>query len=141
MDKVVCPHCKSHRIVTSKVPRDVVVVMPCPACHELCVLFRDKVIPLSRRIIEQGSFEERKAHLANIIAEFLDPSLLGRIMEGMEEGLQRAFEDPRLWRPAVSDEPEYVEDRGEITEEEVARFLKFELKCLDNSAYFKRHFG
>lgn len=137
MDRRVCPHCKSHRIVTAKIPRDVVVVMPCPVCHELSVLFRDKIIPLSRKIIEQGTFEERKAHLASIIAEFLDPSLLGKIMEGMEEGMAQSFEGPRPRRHAVSD----LEDRGEITEEELERFVKFELKCLDNATYFKRHFG
>jgi len=115
----------------------VVVVLPCPACHELCVLFRNKIIPLSRRIIEQGTFEERKAHLASIIAEFLDPSLLGKIMADMEEGMGQAIEELHPRRQAVS----HLEDRGEITEEELERFVKFELKCLDNATYFKRHFG
>ena len=44
MYTVVCPHCKSHQVLTTKVRRDVVVVMPCPSCHEWVILFRDKVI-------------------------------------------------------------------------------------------------
>ena len=75
MDLVVCPHCKAHRIVTIKVPKDVVVVMPCPSCHELIVLFRNRIIALSRRILERGTQEERKAHLADVIGEFLDEGL------------------------------------------------------------------
>src|SRR3990172_6135854 len=72
-----CPHCGNPRIVTSKVPKDMVVVLPCPNCHELVVLFRSKVIGLNKRILENGTREERKAHIAEIITEFLDEGLFG----------------------------------------------------------------
>ncbi|MBX7259977.1 MAG: hypothetical protein K1Y02_26720, partial [Candidatus Hydrogenedentes bacterium] len=75
MKVTACPHCGATRIVTSQVPKDVVVVLPCPNCHDLVVMFRTKIIALSRKIIEQGSFEEKKAHISEVIAEFLDPSL------------------------------------------------------------------
>lgn len=135
---VSCPHCGTQRIVTSKVPKDVVVVMPCPACHELVVLFRNKVIALNREIIEGGTFEERTTHIAEIVAEFLESgifpflggegdagdseSFIGKLEHSKGEGAQ-----PRKGKP--------------ITQHEVDRFIKFELQRIDEVGYFKRHFG
>ena len=121
-----------------KVPKDVVVVAPCPACQELCVLFRGKVLPLDRKVIEQGSFEERRAHLAGIIAEFLDPSVFSIFeAESSQPEPTRAPKPPRL-QPNT---PKPDESVNPITEEEMDRFVRLELKCLDNPEYFKRHFG
>jgi hypothetical protein len=140
MDVVICPHCKSHRIVTAKVPRDVVVVMPCPSCHELAVLFRNKVIALSRRIIEHGSFEERKMHLAHVIAEFLEAGMLpfkdddgneeeaaATSLEGLAELRQDVEGTHRNAKP--------------ISDQELEQFARFDLKHIDNAAYFKKYFG
>ena len=138
MDMVICPHCKTHRIVTSRVPKDVIVVMPCPACHELAVVFRSKVIALSRRILERGSFDERKNHLAQVIAEFLEAGMLPFQQEGDDEDIPLGrFEGSgrrrRAAKKAVQPDP--------ISDEEVDRFSRIELKRLDNPAYFRRHFG
>lgn len=136
MDVVVCPHCKSHRIVSARVPRDVIVVMPCPACGELVVLFRKKVIALSRKILEHGTLEERKMHLASVIAEFLEPGMFGFPSEG-DESEAIHFSD---------DLPEGLEEKGPswlppISEKELEKFTKIQLEKLDDSKYFRKHFG
>jgi hypothetical protein len=139
MEKMLCPHCKSHRIVTAKVPRDVVVVMPCPACHELSVLFRNKVIPINRRIIESGTFEERKNHLAHVIAEFLEPSMFGLAATENDEAPDSLFEEADDALACAAPSGHEASETG-ITDEEMERFIRVELKCLDNPAYFKRYF-
>ncbi len=110
--------------------------MPCPACRELSVVFRDKVIPLNRRIIEQGTMEERKMHLATVIAEFLEAGLfprgLGAIHTEPEHQAEEAGPDA---------EPLFEEPPTPISKEEFDKFVRIDLKCIDNPAYFRRHFG
>ncbi len=137
MDSVICPHCKSQRIVTSKIPKDVVIVVPCPACEELSVLFRNKVIPLNRHILQHGSFEERKTHLASVIAEFLDEAFFP-FPENAEQPDRKV---PRRRPPRPEAGPPAAPHDLPITEEELERFVKIDLKCIDNSSYFKKHFG
>jgi hypothetical protein len=126
----------------------VVVVMPCPSCHELVVLFRNKVIPLSRKIIEHGTREERKMHLADIIDEFLDAGAFlsaGEDSEDAEQESEPATDSPaRLLRRRPRDAESASEEASAdppITQEEFDRFLKIDLKCIDNATYFKKHFG
>ena len=138
MGMIVCPHCKAHRIVTSRVPKDVVVVVPCPACHELSVLFRGKVIPISRRILERGAKKERIRHLAHIIEEFLEAGVLplrGKIPTGEDESFGEP-EDIAGDMPFDDGPPEVP-----ISEKELEKFVRIDLKHIDNPTYFKRHFG
>jgi uncharacterized protein YbaR (Trm112 family) len=143
MDMLVCPHCKSHRVVSSNVPRDVVVVMSCPSCHELSVLFRKKMIPLDRKVLEKGSMDERKDHLAHVIAEFLESGMLSfeEVTEKPDgesgfEPLDSIEADGGLNLPEEEDAFE-----APISQEEFDKFVRIDLKCLDNAAYFHRHFG
>lgn len=128
---VVCPHCNSRRIVSAKVPKDVVMVVPCPSCMELVVLFRKKIIPLDKTILEQGTQEERKMHLAGIIAEFLEPGVfkLGLAMPRQETAESRSVAKGADF---FSEEP--------ISDNEVERFVSVQLNRLDDSRYFRRHF-
>lgn len=138
------------------------MVQPCPVCHEFIVLFRGKTIALNRAILEKGSFDERKAHIAEIIAEFLEPDLLsgaGSTEDGEEagspfDGLFRSMAAPEDG-PAddASDDVEDEEgddgdetesdDEGEaaISDEEVEQFVRVDLKKLDDPRYFREHFG
>lgn len=136
MDMVVCPHCKTHRIVTSRVPKDVVAVMPCPSCHELAVLFRHKVIPIDRRILEEGTKDERTQHLAQVITEFLEAGILP-FQEGAAN-FESAIDLPSSNDSTDDDDMEPLEP---ISDKEAEKFARVDLKCLDDSAYFRRHFG
>ena len=134
MDRVICPHCQSRRIASTRVPKDVVVVMPCPACSELVVFFRRKVIALDRNILEGGTRHDRKMHIASIIAEFLEPGLI-----------KFAIPEP-IVSDDDTDEEEFLEadDEAElppISEREVREFTRIHLRRLDNAEYFRRHLG
>ena len=138
MRRIVCPHCKTQRIFAARPPKDIVVVMPCPSCQELVVLFRNRVIALNRRIIEQGTREERKQHLGDIIDQFLEAGVLSS--EQTDDGAESAATSEEAFRAAGEPSTDSLSKKP-ITQEELERFLRIDLKCIDNSAYFKRHFG
>ena len=121
-----CPHCGSDRIVKSKVPKDMVVVMHCPSCKELVILFRGRLVGVKRAILESGSRDERVAHLAEVIDQFIDETSLF------------APDEPETASAETVDDAGQVEP---ISDEEVHRFVRFDLKRLDDPAYFRKYFG
>jgi len=150
MESVACPHCKKHHFELAGAPKEVIVVMPCPECNELTVFFRRKTIALSRSILERGTFDERKEHLAHVIAEFLE---LGIFPKALDRGLFHALEgnDGESWQDDSDDD--YLESHdvideliggaaeiNPITQQELDRFVRTDLKCIDSSAYFRKHF-
>lgn len=141
MDLAVCPHCDSQGIAAARVPRGVIVVMPCPACSELVVLFRKKVVALSREILEHGTRDEKTSHLANVIAEFLDSSVFGLGFKGIGmEGLKEAEEEGLL---EALDPSEFGKDKLAlpISAKDVEQFIDLDLARLDDPEYFRKHFG
>ncbi|MCC6145053.1 MAG: hypothetical protein IT368_14705 [Candidatus Hydrogenedentes bacterium] len=144
MNTLVCPHCKAHRIVTSRVPQDVVVVMPCPACGELNVLYRNKAIALNRQVLESGNFEERKNHLAHVIAEFLDTGIFnGQWPSGF--GIDHGDASDENINPFEQERPRprrIPRRRARpISDEEVERFVEQGLDQLDDPVLFRQIFG
>lgn len=146
MHKVVCPHCKAHRILTSKIPRDVIVVMPCPACHEWVVLFLNRVLAVSRRILKHGTFEERKMHIASVIAQFFEQD--AEVEAGDDDddaptgldGLAQLRNSLRFQGGGFGrDVPEQTQPP--ITQEELDRFIKIDLRRMDDPEYFKKNLG
>ena len=143
MAKLVCPHCKSHPVVTSHVPENVVAMLPCPACHEYSVFFRSRLFPLDRHLLEGGDQEARVAHIAHIIAQILD-EVFGSVFRA-EPGAKEVHTDfPAFLTPdnlqglgAVFEDDEHPP----ITDEEFSKFVRIDLKCLDSADYFKRHFS
>jgi len=133
---VVCPHCKERRFFPGRPPKDVLVVLQCPSCRELAIVFRHKVIPLSQRIIEKGTREERVTHYATILDELLQA---GFLRSPGREGTPPADAAPPF--PGDESSCDFEPDREPITNEEFERFHRIELRCIDNAAYFKRHFG
>ncbi len=136
---VMCPHCRARQIFAAKVPKDVVVVMPCPACQELVVLFRNKVIAVSRKILKDGTRDEQKAHLADIVGEFLDAGVLNA--QGMGSF---GMPDDDMDIDSDLEEAEAVPvppPPTPISREEIDRFVQIDLRRLDDPAYFKKHFS
>ncbi|MCP4640951.1 MAG: hypothetical protein GY851_10980 [bacterium] len=136
MKAVACPHCGNHKIVTTKVPRDVVVVVPCPACSELVVMFRGKAIALDRETVENGSFEDRKDHIAGIIAEFLEPGMFSGSLDQSSPG---GFGFAAGGSEDLSEDDD--EDTTPISQKELDKFVRVDLKRLDEPGYFREHFG
>ena len=128
-----CPHCKEYGFLVGKLPKEVVAVLACHHCEELSVLFRGKIIPLDKRILESGTFEERKMHLADVIAQFLESGDLDFTPEAGRESRRR--------RPAQREEESKEAPDAPISDQELDRFIQIDLKCLDNPTYFKRIFG
>jgi len=137
MNLVVCPHCGNKRIVFSKVPKDVVVVLPCPVCKQWVVLFRGQVVGVNRDIIESGSFEEKKSHIAEIIAKFLEAGVFQSELEGVDNESALGFDANHL----LAKEHEISPKDNPITQEEFERFSRIELKRIDEFSYFRKHFG
>jgi hypothetical protein len=131
MDRLSCPHCNSGRLAAAPVPKDVVVVMPCPACRGLVVMFRRRALALDRGILEKGSQQERKMHIAGIIAEFLEPGLLKFATATGE--LEPTFEQAEAADAAAAQVP--------ISDDEAREFARVQLRRIDDRDYFKRHLG
>jgi hypothetical protein len=145
MKQLSCPHCGSGRIGANRVPKDVVVVLPCPACQGLVVIFRNKAAAANREILENGTKEECKAHIAEIVMEFLDALVfrsfpLDRFRKGKD--IEPDLDD---LDDEVSGELEGMLEAdsgdGSITQREIDRFVKVELQRIDDSRYFKKHFN
>ena len=132
MSQMVCPHCQSERLGKARVPAGVVAVMPCPECSELVVRFRHKVIALNKNILFQGSKDDRKLHLAEVISEFMDEDIIQfeLIDKPVENEEEASLEE-------TSQEAE--EDLPPISEEEQRRFVSIDLDQLDNIDYFRKH--
>ncbi|MDZ4857819.1 MAG: hypothetical protein SGI88_02470 [Candidatus Hydrogenedentes bacterium] len=136
MNVCACPHCGAPRILLSRIPKDVVVVLTCPNCTELVVVFRHRAAGLSRRVIEQGSVSEKKDHIAEIITEFLDPSMFNFGPGGLG-GDDDSDDGEEITALTVSDAPV----TGPISANEIEQFVRVDLNRIDESRYFREHFG
>ena len=137
-----CPHCGEAGFVVEKLPREVVAIMACQNCNELSVMFRKKIIPLNKRVLESGTFEERKEHLATVIAHFLEAGMFS--FERSDSNVGGAmFELPQRLRRRQRHKPTMpLEPRdAPITDQELNRFVQVDLKCIDNPTYFRKIFG
>ncbi len=149
MKRVVCPHCGNQRVNAARMPRDVIAVLACPSCHELVVLYRAKAIALSREIITNGTFEEKKEHIAGIVAEFLEGGFLSfneDSLDDLNSALQGKHKDeggPDFEDANAAGDDDGGREEGErpISQREFERFVRVDLKRIDDPAYFRRHFG
>jgi len=104
-------------------------------------MFRNKAIALSRKVLEEGSFEERKEHVAGIIAEFIEPGMLLLDPEHASDrtfGIARGVARRRVRRKAQEDQDDLAQP---ITERELEKFIRVDLNSIDDGAYFRKHFG
>jgi len=153
MKLVTCPHCGHRHVVASRVPKDVVVVMPCPACSDLVIMFRNKVVGLKRKVVEEGTFEDKKLHIAEVIAHFLEPGMIwpDGVMTGdpSADSESQGLDAESLAELMESDDEEIeareareaVDGGPPITQGEVDHFVTIDLQRIDDAAYFRRYFS
>ncbi|MBI2424750.1 MAG: hypothetical protein HYV27_18110 [Candidatus Hydrogenedentes bacterium] len=134
MEFITCPHCHAKRLVGTKIPKDVVAVLPCPACQELSVMFRGKTIAINRKLLEEGDFEMKKNHLAEIVGEFLEAGVFP-FRRVSDDALDFESEEDAAETGADDDAKSLISDQ------EAERFVQVDLQCLDDPSYFKKHFG
>lgn len=145
MIEVQCPHCgvRGQMMVP---PLGALIVGPCPNCTEFVVVFCGRVLPLDKRVLMEGSAEERHAHLMGILTEFLDErvqKVVDQISPEMAEGLHEYGIEPDEALPkteALSDEGNEPVPVTSISQEEFEQFVHDDLPKLDNSVYFKTIF-
>jgi len=130
-EKKLCPHCDSRALPVTRIAGHVVAIMNCPCKDELIILYRDQIIPLKRSILEDGTFEDRKEHLGEIAA---------RVFEWSQREIQQGRSGFSLSEAEPADAAE-GEVHSPISEEEIRKFVRVDLRCLDNAAYFRRHFS
>lgn len=159
MKLVGCPHCGHRHIVTSPIPADVVVVLPCPSCQEFVVFYRNQILGMKRDILDASEPGREKEQIADALSAYLatdPPDDIAPII-GREMLSSRLDEE--------SDEDEFIEDDSEtdddgrespaldaesgdpakritrpITSHEIVTFIESELPRIDDPGYFKRTF-
>lgn len=144
MSEMICPHCQSKDFGSnqaSRVPKGVVAVMPCPDCAELVVRFKNKLIALNKDVLCNGTKEERTLHLADVIAEFMEEGILNIEMFQSPQFNPEDIAQPGGEAIEVEIEgDEQTEDIPPISDDELRRFIDFDLDKLDNVDYFRKNF-
>ena len=130
-------------------PPGAIIVAPCPECQGLVVVFCGQVLALSKETMLRSTIKEKREHLMTVLTEFLRQRV-GEIISEDEEPAPEVAEKPAAakseaaaegsssvmqhWRkPGLKSSP--------ITQEEVDRFLRDDLRLIDNPDYFKAIFG
>lgn len=138
--ELVCPHCSGTHLNTAQLPTEVIAVVPCPACQELCVLFRGKVLAVDKRLLRTGTRRQRILHIAELITEFVDSGVIpeaNSILNG--EGAESfAANDQEVGKAPSQDR---CAGGAPISDEEYLLFQQVELRAIDNAAFFRRTFG
>ncbi len=154
---ILCPHCNQQKIGSGRLPPDVVMILPCPSCHEYSVVFRNKAIPVNKRILEKGTRKERIEHLAEIIEMFLElaspqlnenhlPQCQEKDIDSQDDfDSQEKEEKRRLWSTHYRSIEGHINGfqgpEKPITEDEVKQFIEKDLNSLDDPEIFKKYFG
>ncbi len=144
---IICPHCNQQKIGSGKLPPDVVMILPCPSCHEFSIVFRNRAIPINRRIIEKGSRKERVEHLASIVEMFLDLAMPELEKQGNELDIhdkqEIGEEDTKRNLIKHRGNPQSIirNQPSPISEEEVKIFIEKEINSIDDPELFKKYFG
>ncbi len=142
---IICPHCNQQKIGSGKLPPDVVMILPCPSCHEFSIVFRNRAIPINRRIIEKGTRKERIEHLASIVEMFLELAMpdLDKTNEQIETKNESIEEESsrNIFKQNVSHQPFMKNQPPPISAEEVKTFIEKEINTIDDPEMFKKYFG
>jgi hypothetical protein len=124
-------------------PLGSMIVGPCPRCDETVLLFDGSVMPLDRDIIADGSSDEKKQHMLEVILdmaagkidELIDNDELGSGSADRRSDLSGDSRSERL-RPSVRDK-----DAPFISREEVSDFVNIDLRLIDSKNYFDKVFA
>ena len=140
--EVQCPHCGARGQIMLP-PVGAIIIGPCPQCNELVVVFCGHVLPLEKQIMENAPIEERREHLLKVLTDFLRERI-ERLMtvEAEESGEEYSDDEGDADQTASAQDADTAqkERRVPISESELERFAKIDLKLLDNKAYFRSVF-
>ena len=130
--KVECPHCGARGQIMVP-PVGALIIGPCPQCNELVVVFCGNVLALDKETMENGTTDDRRDHLMEVLTDFLEDHVAALFYDDVEliEGHSEE----------TGGELKLEGQTSPISQDELERFRDIDLKLLDNQAYFKSVFG
>jgi len=140
--EVKCPHCSARGQIILP-PIGSIIIGPCPECQELIVVFCGRVLPLDKEIMQNGSFDERREHIMEILTDFLRERIDKLVIEEAEVREKAAS----IKENAEEEEPEQTPKAAEflsgpaISQEDIETFKNAELPLLDDKDTFESIFG
>lgn len=84
-------------------------------------------------MLEDGSFAEKRDHIAEIITEFIEPGMFdfSQMAEGASHDAASREASP------AGDSPLH----GPISQNEIEQFVRVDLNRIDEAGYFRKYFG
>lgn len=155
---IVCPHCQAKGQVAAP-PTGAMVIGPCPKCNELVMVFSGAALPLKKDILVNGSAEDKRQHLMEVLTTFLDRQIGGLVQELEDSGSsdeqpaelgedsEHGFDMPSegdYGQGEGRDESSQVSREGgstAISQREFEDFVRKALPMLDNKDYFRQNFN
>jgi hypothetical protein len=118
----------------------------------MVVIFCGRALALDKDTMLDGNNEEKQEHLMAVLGEFLEErvqQIVGMISSVTDEDLQQII-DQEVVEQSEFDTVEDADDanekpasaeRGQISDDEMSKFLDHELPGIDDPAIFRENFG
>lgn len=145
MVEVKCPHCNVRGQIMLP-PLGAIIVGPCPNCDELVVVFCGRVLPLNKETMVNGSSTEKHDHLKSVLVDFMDDRIrkvVDQLTPEVTEGLHDYTPENDDYTPNMDEQPAtttIVDESKSISDNELDKFLRFDLPRIDNKEYFRTVF-
>lgn len=145
MVEVKCPHCNVRGQIMLP-PLGAIIVGPCPNCDELVVVFCGRVLPLNKETMVNGSSTEKHEHLKSVLVDFMDDRIrkvVDQLTPEVTEGLHDYTPENDDYTPNMDEQPAtttIIDESKAISDNELDKFLRFDLPRIDNKDYFRAVF-
>ncbi|MBI2435141.1 MAG: hypothetical protein HYV26_19970 [Candidatus Hydrogenedentes bacterium] len=145
--EVKCPHCGAQGQIMLP-PLGAIIIGPCPECEGMVVVFCGRVLPLDKTTMMEGSLEEKRDHLMQVLTSFLQDRIerlfaqaAAAAEQASEQGAAEGMEDEdQAMDFGPEARPPMKQLSIPISEEELSNFINVDLRLLDNTDYFKAVF-
>ncbi len=132
-----CPHCEAERSLRVPRSKHVVLVVTCPACGEMALLFEGAVLGLQKEVFESGDRDAISTHVAEIVAQLMEQGI--RVLQTDQDDAEEDVAEAHAARSQRRRRRKGA--RREISDDEVRHFVRVELEQINDPEYFRRHFG
>ncbi len=141
--EVKCPHCGAQGQIMLP-PLGAIVVGPCPECQGMVAVFCGRVLPLDREVIFNGTADEKRDHLMDVLGRFIE-NRVERLFDGILNEADAPDGPPEdsaaaHGHPLGEMSPFGNSPKVPISATEVDSFRNVDLKLIDNAEYFKAVF-
>jgi hypothetical protein len=146
--EVKCPHCGAEGQILLP-PLGSIIIGPCPECQRMVGVFCGRVFPLDDELMRNGSVEEKREHLGQVLRDFVqervDKLFAGQMNPAPGAPLEAEAEAASLRKEQTMNDADGISLFGNapsapISREELESFITVDLKLIDNREYFKAVF-